>query len=225
MGKCTHNSKSWNISIEIEIEMGNNLDKWVTESHIVLAVHYIYSTLLCAIPLNIRLLSESEVFTINTKSYALYYTVFPFQTLRNSVYKRLYLWRAININIQSHLIVLAGPFEFLQLLLFEFRFYILFVHFSFDISHDNTAIQRTHRHIFICVHTTKETTAEKDKRKRRHHHSIAVGVFVVAAAASYHSISFVCRRALLFSCHLTLSWHIRYQVQCVYAYKRNAEQR
>lgn len=148
--------------------MGNNLDKWVTESHIVLAVHYIYSTLLCAIPLNIRLLSESKVFTINTKSYALYYSVFPFQTLCNSVYKRLYLWRAININIQSHLIVLAGPFEFLQLLLFEFRFYILFVHFSFDISHDNTAIQRTHTptHIHMYSHDKRDKSRKRQTKKK-----------------------------------------------------------
>lgn len=129
------------------------------------------------------------------------------------VFEAMYLWTAININVQSHLIVLKGAFWIPSVVVIGIFSFFRFVcpFFIWYISHwQCMAIQRTYTPSHLFTRQKEQTENEKrSKKKKRHHHSNAV------AAASYFSITFVCGRALLFSCHSPLSWHIRYQVQCV----------
>lgn len=131
------------------------------------------------------------------------------------VFEAMYLWTAINLNVQSHLIVLKGAFWIPSVVvigIFFFSFCLSIFHLIYFAltMYGNS----THIHTVTFIHTTKGTNRKcktKQDKKRRHHHSNGA-----VAAASYFSITFVCGRALLFSCHSPLSWHIRYQVQCVY---------
>lgn len=123
------------------IEMGINLDKWVTASILcsALIISFLFWIIHCPSHRFSRWSAKDHTHSIMSRF---------FPSHKHSIgLKALKLCVLVSniIKIQSHLIVLERPFWILFLwpLLFEFVFSVFIVHFSCDISHDNATTKRS----------------------------------------------------------------------------------
>lgn len=193
------------------IEMGINLDKWVTESILCLAliISFLFWIVHCPSHRFSRWSTRDHTHFIMSRF---------FPSHKHSIgLKALMLCELVSniLKIQSHLIVLERPFWILFLwpLLFEFVFSVFIVHFSYDISHDNATTKRSqtpHTHADTFTRQREDSIKIEWERKKRRHHRVRLLLW-----SKHRTVSFVCGRALFFSCHSMLSWHIQYRVQCV----------